>query len=225
MDGLACLDEIRRRYPDVKVVMLSASTSQDLIETALRKRRVGVCHQERRPDDLPATLRAAVAGTCSRRWPRRRTTRAARRRAGLTDREITILGALARGLSNERDREGVLGRAADGEVPPDEHLPQARREESHRGDPARLPAGPGREPDLLETNRSSAWVGRVAGEEFLLIVLYAAFGIVFLTVFPPTLLVADSWLTLVAGAIRASCRRWTRTYCSPAGRSRPRPDR
>ncbi|MGI8885967.1 MAG: hypothetical protein ACR2G9_03540 [Gaiellaceae bacterium] len=40
---------------------------------------------------------------------------------------------------------------------------------------------------------------RVAGEEFLLVVLYAAFGIVFLTVFPPTLLVADSWLTLVAG--------------------------
>ncbi|MBA3402957.1 MAG: hypothetical protein H0U05_13355 [Actinobacteria bacterium] len=40
---------------------------------------------------------------------------------------------------------------------------------------------------------------RVAGEEFLLVVLYAAFGTVFLTVFPPTLLVADSWLTLVAG--------------------------
>ncbi len=44
-----------------------------------------------------------------------------------------------------------------------------------------------------------AWIRRVAGEEFLLVVLYAAFGIVFLTVFPPTLLVADSWLTLVAG--------------------------
>jgi len=43
------------------------------------------------------------------------------------------------------------------------------------------------------------WIRRVAGEEFLLVVLYAAFGIVFLTVFPPTLLVADSWLTLVAG--------------------------
>jgi len=44
-----------------------------------------------------------------------------------------------------------------------------------------------------------SWVRRVAGEEFLLVVFYAAFGIVFLTVFPPTLLVADSWLTLVAG--------------------------
>jgi hypothetical protein len=46
---------------------------------------------------------------------------------------------------------------------------------------------------------TAARIKRVAGEEFLLIVLYAAFGIVFLTVFPPTLLVADSWLTLVAG--------------------------
>ena len=40
---------------------------------------------------------------------------------------------------------------------------------------------------------------RIAEEEFVLVVLLAAFGIVFLTVFPPTLLVADSWLTLVAG--------------------------
>jgi hypothetical protein len=40
---------------------------------------------------------------------------------------------------------------------------------------------------------------RVAEEEFVLVVLVAAFGIVYLTVFPPTLLVADTWLTLVAG--------------------------
>jgi hypothetical protein len=44
-----------------------------------------------------------------------------------------------------------------------------------------------------------ARVRRLAEEEFVLVVLLAAFGIVFLTVFPPTLLVADSWLTLAAG--------------------------
>jgi hypothetical protein len=42
-------------------------------------------------------------------------------------------------------------------------------------------------------------IRRVAEEEFVLVVLLAAFGIVFLTVFPPTILVADSWLTLAAG--------------------------
>jgi hypothetical protein len=52
---------------------------------------------------------------------------------------------------------------------------------------------------VSRTRTTTAWISRIAGEEFLLIVLYAAFGIVFLTVFPPTLLVADSWLTLVAG--------------------------
>ena len=39
----------------------------------------------------------------------------------------------------------------------------------------------------------------IAEEEFVLVVLLAAFGIVFLTVFPPTLLVADTWMTLLAG--------------------------
>jgi hypothetical protein len=42
-------------------------------------------------------------------------------------------------------------------------------------------------------------VRRIAEQEFVLVVLLAAFGVVFLTVFPPTLLVADTWLTLVAG--------------------------
>ena len=39
----------------------------------------------------------------------------------------------------------------------------------------------------------------LAEEEFLLIVLIAAFGVTFVSVFPPTLLVADTWLTLVGG--------------------------
>jgi len=37
MDGLACLDEIKRRYPNVKGVMLSASTGSELIAASLRR--------------------------------------------------------------------------------------------------------------------------------------------------------------------------------------------
>src|SRR5206468_8210323 len=62
MDGLACLDEIRRRYPDVKVVMLSASTSQDLIETALRRGASAYILKTVDPTDLPSTLRQALSG-------------------------------------------------------------------------------------------------------------------------------------------------------------------
>jgi hypothetical protein len=42
-------------------------------------------------------------------------------------------------------------------------------------------------------------VRRIAEEEIVLVVLLCFFAAVFLTVFPPTLLVADSWLTLVGG--------------------------
>jgi hypothetical protein len=51
----------------------------------------------------------------------------------------------------------------------------------------------------MSQQASTGRLRRLAEEEFVLVVLLAAFGIVFLTVFPPTLLVADSWLTLVAG--------------------------
>jgi hypothetical protein len=45
----------------------------------------------------------------------------------------------------------------------------------------------------------SSRLRRVAQEEFLLVVLLAAFATVFVTVFPPTLLVSDTWMTLLAG--------------------------
>ncbi len=37
LDGLACLDLIRQRHPDVKVVVLSAYSDRDHIESALRR--------------------------------------------------------------------------------------------------------------------------------------------------------------------------------------------
>ncbi len=40
---------------------------------------------------------------------------------------------------------------------------------------------------------------RIAEEEHLLVVLLAGFGLIFLLIFPPALLVNDSWLTLMAG--------------------------
>ncbi|HLG07903.1 MAG TPA: hypothetical protein VI409_04440, partial [Gaiellaceae bacterium] len=40
---------------------------------------------------------------------------------------------------------------------------------------------------------------RIAEEEFILVVLLAGFGLIFLLIFPPALLVNDSWLNLMAG--------------------------
>ena len=39
---------------------------------------------------------------------------------------------------------------------------------------------------------------RIAEEEYILVVLLAGFGLIFLLIFPPALLVNDSWLNLVA---------------------------
>ena len=102
MDGLACLDEIRRRYPDVKVVMLSASTSQDLIETALRRGASAYILKTVDPTDLPSTLRQALSGNVfSTTGIGESDEPTGAKAAGLTEREITILKLLAHGRSNE----------------------------------------------------------------------------------------------------------------------------
>src|SRR6476659_6889942 len=74
MDGLTCLDEVVRRFPQIKVVMLSASTSPELIAAALRRGASAYLSK-----DVEASGKSF----------------------GLTDRETAILQALARGLSND----------------------------------------------------------------------------------------------------------------------------
>ncbi len=103
MDGLACLDEIKRRYPEIKVVMLSASTSDELVETALRRGASAYVIKTVDPTDLPATLRQAAAGTVfSTVGVPDAASSTSAKAAGLTEREVEILGALSRGLSNEQ---------------------------------------------------------------------------------------------------------------------------
>jgi DNA-binding NarL/FixJ family response regulator len=101
MDGLACLDEIRKRYPELKVVMLSASTSPELIAAALRRGASAYLSKSVDPTDLPSTLRQIVDGNV---WSTSGTDTEegdeGAKALGLTDREIAILQALARGLSN-----------------------------------------------------------------------------------------------------------------------------
>ncbi len=101
MDGLACLDEIHKRYPEIKVVMLSASTSPELIAAALRRGASAYLSKSVDPTDLPSTLRQIAGGHV---WGSSGTASDegddGPKALGLTDREIAILQALARGLSN-----------------------------------------------------------------------------------------------------------------------------
>ena len=103
MDGLICLDQIKKRHPSVKVVVLSVSTDEKLIENVLKRGASAYIVKSVNPVDLPGALRQAVEGNVfSTIGLPDATAAGAAKAAGLTDREAVILGALARGLSNEQ---------------------------------------------------------------------------------------------------------------------------
>jgi DNA-binding NarL/FixJ family response regulator len=100
LDGLACLDQIRRRYPDVKVVMLSAFTDPEHVQAALRRGASAYVVKAVNPLDLPSALRQAAEGTVFH--PVGLEERDGDpEEVGLTKREKTLLRALAKGLSNQ----------------------------------------------------------------------------------------------------------------------------
>jgi DNA-binding NarL/FixJ family response regulator len=102
MDGLTCLSKIRKEFPDVKVAILSVSQDPELIQTALKRGACAYIVKSIDPDDLAGALRQAIDGNVFTTAgvtedPGER----AARDAGLTDRELVIVRAVARGLSNE----------------------------------------------------------------------------------------------------------------------------
>ena len=103
MDGLTCLDRIRARHPDVKVVILSVSTDPDVIQDVLNRGASAYIVKSVNPVDVPSALRQALEGSVFNAigLPEKQVADDAAKAAGLTDRETSILKALARGLSND----------------------------------------------------------------------------------------------------------------------------
>src|SRR5512143_168136 len=100
VDGLVCLDQIKRRYPDVKVVVLSVSSEQKLIENVLKRGASAYIVKSVNPIDLAAAIRQALDETVYTAIGLPDESANAARAAGLTDREMAILTDLARGMSN-----------------------------------------------------------------------------------------------------------------------------
>jgi DNA-binding NarL/FixJ family response regulator len=101
-DGLDLLDVLRQRHPDVKVVMLSTYSDWEHIQTALSHGASGYIVKTINPRDLASALRQAVERSVYHAvagGPPPRERRA--REVKLTDRELTILRGVARGLSNQ----------------------------------------------------------------------------------------------------------------------------
>jgi DNA-binding NarL/FixJ family response regulator len=102
VDGLQALDRIRARDKEVKVVMLSASERPEEIQSALSRGADGFILKSVDPVDLPAALRQVHAGTVFRPGMTGNAPASPAQEAGLTEREVTLVQALSRGLSNKQ---------------------------------------------------------------------------------------------------------------------------
>ena len=102
MDGLACLEQIRKRHPIVKTVVLSGLEGAEVIRSAFNLGATAFIHKHVDPRDLPSALRQAVQGTVVHQtFGAAEDDEDLARSAGLSEKEITILSALSEGLSNK----------------------------------------------------------------------------------------------------------------------------
>jgi DNA-binding NarL/FixJ family response regulator len=100
-DGRACLDLIHEQHPDVTLVVLSAPIDTGTIRSALARGARAVIIKSIDPSDIPSALRQAHHETVYHALGAAPTPDQELRSAGLTEREVTMLKALARGLSNK----------------------------------------------------------------------------------------------------------------------------
>jgi DNA-binding NarL/FixJ family response regulator len=108
MDGIECLGELRRRFPEVKVVMLSGSDDQQVVDQCLDAGALCFVGKSVQPADIAHALRA-VSGNLEIRYQRSSPPRPAPAGASstsssdtglLTRREREILAMVAEGGSN-----------------------------------------------------------------------------------------------------------------------------
>jgi DNA-binding NarL/FixJ family response regulator len=101
-DGLARIQQLRARFPQLKIVICSGADSPALIQAAFRRGACGYILKSIPPRDLASAIRQAVDGTAFHALglPALEDDTVARL-AGLTQREAEIVRAVARGLSNK----------------------------------------------------------------------------------------------------------------------------
>jgi DNA-binding NarL/FixJ family response regulator len=105
-DGIAAIPRLQELAPDARIIVLTASTSDDLLLAALENGAAGFVSKTRGLDDLKAAVHAVVAGESvvppellTRLIPRL-TRQESGPRVQLTERELEVLDLVAQGLSN-----------------------------------------------------------------------------------------------------------------------------
>jgi DNA-binding NarL/FixJ family response regulator len=105
IDGLDCLAQIRERWPEIKVVILSACDERATIDAALHAGASAYIVKSVSPVDIPSVLRQAATGAVyhapSRAATATNTQPDDHDSPLLTGRETTILAAVADGLTTK----------------------------------------------------------------------------------------------------------------------------
>ena len=106
LDGWTCLDRINRRYPDVKVVLVSALSEDELVEPARKRGAAAVASKHTDPSELAWLIRRVAAGegfeVCGFDPP------SLEDDLGLSPREVSVLRALAPGRSNREIADALV---------------------------------------------------------------------------------------------------------------------
>ena len=103
LDGLACLERLRKHDPTIAVVILSSYSDEAQIEAARQAGALGYVVKTVEPVDLADVVRKAVSGQPFAVWgakepPRRR--QRCRNDSPSVTAKVVVLEAVARGLSN-----------------------------------------------------------------------------------------------------------------------------
>lgn len=108
LDGITLTHTIRTTYPQVQVVMLTSSKDQELVQAALRAGAISYMLKNISVMEMAETIRAAYAGKPTLAPEVTQTLinltlnpPSAPPNYNLTDRELTVLGLMAKGLSNQ----------------------------------------------------------------------------------------------------------------------------
>jgi DNA-binding NarL/FixJ family response regulator len=102
MDGLTCLDLLRKRHPEVTVVMLSGHDEPETVRAALSRGAHTFISKQVDPRDLASAIRLAAEGAVYHALtPNAAPAESESQKVGITPSEQRVLEALARGLSNK----------------------------------------------------------------------------------------------------------------------------
>jgi DNA-binding NarL/FixJ family response regulator len=102
MDGLTCLERIRTRFPDLKVIMLSATADDpEIVRAAFTRGARAFVGKHVEPRDLASVIRLADQSVVQQPFGLLDDSQNMPIETPLTDSQLRVLQALVRGLSNK----------------------------------------------------------------------------------------------------------------------------